>query len=425
MKKFYSIIMITIFALIIAGCGGSKESSSSSGSKKDGEAKTIEFVLSTDYQEQSDTIKRLTDKFTEETGIKVKVTEIPNADMATKLKNMALSGDQPDVVKFTGVDPAFADQLLDISEVYKAHDFLPGFEITKGEEVIAAQIGLTAVGLYINEDLWTQAGVSYPTGDDDVWTWEEYEAKLQEVLAKTDAKYGMVFDKSEHRLKTFLYQWGVSQYNDDYTATPLASKKAVEAYEFFAKLNDDKMMPRSVWLSGEDPSAMFKTGLVAAYYSGSWQIPDFEKNIKDFKWKVVPMPYKESRATNYGGDYIFAFKDAGEEKETIQFLNWIFESDNYGQLAAEYGYIPIIKDQEVNYNTDAWDVFNSEVKASNDLGVHDKKKVTDYSNIDGVTVDNTIRDTIVQALNDEMSIKEAAQKIGDAYKNELDLEILK
>src|SRR5690625_6861968 len=63
-------------------------------------------------------------------------------------------------------------------------------------------------------------------------------------------------------------------------------------------MNDDETMPRSVWLSEEDPNAMFKTGQVVAYYSGSWQIADFVENIADFDWVSVPMPAQPETATN-------------------------------------------------------------------------------------------------------------------------------
>ena len=115
----------------------------------------------------------------------------------------------------------------------------------------------------------------------------------------------------------------------------------METLEYFQKINDDKTMPKSVWLSGEDGNAMFKSGQVAAYYSGSWQVADFNKNIKDFEWMSVPLPKKEANATNLGGGFMVAFKDTGADEEAKKFIEWFYDDANYTEFAKLGGYLPV------------------------------------------------------------------------------------
>src|SRR5699024_12176998 len=105
-------------------------------------------------------------------------------------------------------------------------------------------------------------------------------------------------DRTSHRLTSFLYQFGseglaltedLSEYSANQATAP--------ALERFVEMNDDETMPRSVWLSEEDPNAMFKTGQVVAYYSGSWQIADFVENIAEFDWVSVAMTAQPATAT--------------------------------------------------------------------------------------------------------------------------------
>src|SRR5699024_9767042 len=122
-----------------------------------------------------------------------------------------------------------------------------------------------------------------------------------------------------------------------------------EAIQKFVDLNDDRIMPKSVCTAGEDEASMFKCGLVAAYMSGSWQIVDFTETITDFEWKSVCMIYEDVRSTNLGGNYLIAFDGSGQEEEAKEFIDWLYEKENYEELAKLGGYLPVIADAEIEY----------------------------------------------------------------------------
>ena len=74
-------------------------------------------------------------------------------------------------------------------------------------------------------------------------------------------------------------------------------------------------MPKSVWTSGADPNALFKSGQVVAYYSGVWQVADFADSITNFEWVSAPTPAQPVHATdiNLGGKVV-AFNNVEDRR---------------------------------------------------------------------------------------------------------------
>ena len=107
------------------------------------------------------------------------------------------------------VDPVWRDATIDLSDIADGSEIRTDLA-DKDEDgnVISLPSDITAVGMFINKTLFDEAGVAYPTSEDDIWTWDEYVAAVKQVQAATGTTYGMVMDKSSHRLKAFLYEFG-------------------------------------------------------------------------------------------------------------------------------------------------------------------------------------------------------------------------
>ena len=317
---------LTAFGLSALAAGLS--SCSSGGGSSEGGSKTLQLVLSGDTN-QGGAFAAAAKKYQEATGITIEVVDVPTADITTKLKNAATANDLPALARVTGLDPLWVNQLQDLSDIAKSRGIDENFLQESPDGIIPAiPSDLTAVGLFINKSLFEKAGVTFPTAIEQAWTWDEFIAAVGQVREKAGAKYGVVMDRSGHRLRAMMYEFGSSAFakeGDKYAG----DSKAVETLEYFQKINDDQTMPKSVWLSGEDGNAMFKSGQVAAYYSGSWQVADFNKNIKDFEWLSVPLPKKEVNATNLGGGFMIAFKDTGQDEEAKKFIDWFYDDANY------------------------------------------------------------------------------------------------
>ena len=415
MKKRF-VLLFLILSIFLAACGNSA-ADSISGDDSNGDK--MQFYVSGDTIEGS-ALTKMSEKYTEETGIEIEVVDVPYSDMVTKITNMIRAGDPPALARVTGFNPAWEGQLMDLSQIAEDNNVMVDMGITVDDELVAPPVDLTAVGMFVNKDLFEEAGVRYPTSEDDIWTWEELVSSLNEILAKTDAQYGMVMDDSEHRLNAFLYQHGSKgfyQDGDQYTT----NEETKDALEKFVELNDNTIMPKSVWTAGEDASSMFKSGRVPVYMSGSWQITDFASNIEDFEWEAVYMPYEDVRATNLGGNYLVGFEGSGQEEEAKQFIDWLYQKENYEELATYGGYLPVKEDAEIEYELapEAYIVYQNEIAASDPIASQQRNELVRKQLVSKRSLASTLADEMIKTLNDEQSVadtlKNVKKEMTDAY----------
>lgn len=373
---------------------------------------TLEFVISGD---QNGAYQALADRYFEETGVTVEIVDVPYDDLTTRLRNGAQAGDSPALARTGGLDPLWEDAAMELGDIADAHGVMEEL-IVEGPEgqVLTLPSDLTAVGLFINTSLFDEAGVAYPTDETDIWTWDEYRAALEEVVAKTDAEYGMVMDGSPHRLRAMLYQYGSNgDYFQESDGSFSMGDGTAEALETFHGMNDDVMMPRSVWLSGDDASALFQSGRIAAYYSGVWQISAFNESITSFDWAPVYMPYETERATNVGTNWIVGFEGTGVEEETKAFIDWMYTPENYAQLSADASFLPVIEGLEVDYpqNAEYLDLYNAEIAAASELSFLQTRAMVEFA-YQGVALDNEpLRIEALEFLNDEQSLEDTIEAV--------------
>lgn len=390
----------------LAACG-----SNSSGGSADG---PLQLVGSGDAN-QGGGYAAMVKKYKEETGVEIEIVDVPYDDLATKVSNAAKANDLPAIARMPSLDPAWLDRTVDLADIVKEVKPVEGMYAADADgKIPSLPSDLTAVGMFLNKDLWDKAGVSYPTTfEDKVWTWDEFVEAATEVRETTGVKFSMAMDRSSHRLNSFLYQFGSEgiALSDDMTSYS-ANEQTAPALEYFVGLNDDEFMPRSVWLSEDDPNAMFKTGQVTAYYSGSWQIADFAENITDFEWISVPMPAQPEQATNFGtAGVVVVFEGTGQEDKALDFVRWLYSAKNYAEISRLSGFLPAVQDIEVAYDTRQEDfaLYNEAIAAT--PGFVKTQKANELklqasgtaAPVDG----DPLRDGIVKVINGETTVDEA------------------
>jgi alpha-1,4-digalacturonate transport system substrate-binding protein len=323
-------------ALVLGAC------SSGSGSG-DGDAKSITFWFSTSAQDKGYT--DLAKEFEAKEGIKVEIVNVPYDGYQDKLSQAAQANALPDTASVPSLDPLWINQVQDLASIAnnEANKINKSLITADGDKVLSIPSDITAAGLYINKSLFDKAGVTYPSDPSQTWTWTDFLAAATKVREATNAKYDLVYDNSAARIRGWIYTHGGKGFQlgaDGRFAAPDAA--TVQAISEFGKINDDKVMPKSVWTSGQDPNALFKSGQVVAYYSGVWQVADFADSITDFEWASVPSPAQPTHATdiNLGGKMV-AFKNGDKADAAKKWLDFIFQPANYTKLAQTNGYLPI------------------------------------------------------------------------------------
>jgi len=381
----------------------------------------IQFFLSGDAN-QGGGYAHMAEKYEEETGVKVEIIDIANDDLATKLRNAAQANDLPAIARVGAVDPVWRNATTDLSDITDGSEIRTDLSDKDDDgNVISLPSDITAVGMFINKTLFDEAGVAYPTSEDDIWTWDEYVAAVKEVQAATGTSYGMVMDKSSHRLKALLYEFGSDYFQADDSGEFSTNDRTKVALEYFDSLNDDSFMPRSVWLSDADPNALFKSGDVVSYLSGSWQIADFAVNIADFEWASVYMPQEEERATNFGNAASIVVFDGPQEKAAHDFLKWLYEPENYTELSETSSFIPAIDGLDITYSShaDAFGIYNQDIAASPAIVGKIKANELQYG-AQGVTTEgDPVRDETVKYLNGEQDVDTTIANINAQFTDQL------
>ncbi|MFB9661746.1 ABC transporter substrate-binding protein [Glycomyces mayteni] len=378
------------------------------GGDDEGGADKLKFWLSGDAN-QGGGFQKMADKYFEETGVEIDIDDIPYDDFGTRLRNAAQADGLPDLARVTAIDPIWMDQLEDLSDLAAERGVMESLLAENEEGAVPTFLtDLTAVGLYVNKSLFDQAGVAYPTTADGLWTWDEFIAAVKEVKAATGARYGLVMDPSSHRLRSFMYQFGSDGFTlgDDCTYSTKEAETTA-ALQFFADINDDDVMPRSVWVSGDDANALFKSGQVAAYYSGSWQVADFQANIADFEWASALMPAQTRRATNLGGGYIVVY--SGEKSQAaLDFLNWLFAPENYTEISEISGFLPVVQGLDIDYGDAqaSFDLYNDEIANSADAAAAQERSALEmvYKGQTSGSDADPLKDEAVKLANGEQDV---------------------
>jgi alpha-1,4-digalacturonate transport system substrate-binding protein len=345
-RRGVAIVAAAAAALLLAGCSGGGSASADSPKKL-----TLWLSASAAQQKGYDVLAA---QYKKKTGTSIKIVNIPYAGYTTKLRDAAQANALPDVASVPALDPLWVNKLVDLKSIVdtKANRINKNFIAAPSNgKVLAIPSDVTASGLFINQSLFKQAGVSYPTSPKDTWTWEEFIKAADQVREATGAKYDLTFDASPSRLRAMVYEFGGKYIHADSSGTFAADAASQKAVQYFVGLNDDTIMPKSVWTSGADPSALFQSGQVVAYWSGVWQVAAFADSITKFQWASVPSPAQPVQASdvNTGGNVVAFNNNAGQAAAGKAFLTWMYKPAQYKQLAETNGYLPVESGLDLKY----------------------------------------------------------------------------
>lgn len=377
-KAIAGLLSAAVLALSLAGCGGGSGSSAATAggstapqnSTAAGAVKELDVFWFADGGETAAMEKLISEYEGMHPEIKINLLEVPFEDMKNKIMMSVSGGEAPAMARTTeSIISAVHEATVDFSDYVDDKDAflsqfigsLQNYYVVNGK-ICAVPTDVTANGLIYNKTAFDKAGVSVPTGPDDIWTWDEFVAALKTVMEKGGVQYGMVIDNPSHRWSTILYEFGGSIATE--AGGNLSSPEGLAAIEFTKQLFDEGIVPKSTWLGGEDPNNMFRSGQVAAHLSGNWMLTNYRDNIKDFEWGVTYMPVKENRSSVPGGKQLTAFAGTGVEQEAADFILWVTGQEQNAQYCEESLFIsPRLDNANLNYSfgSDFFAIFADEL----------------------------------------------------------------
>lgn len=407
-------LVLALFATMVAAC-----STKESGTKDTAATKknvSLDFVWFSDGAE-GDVMKGIVKDYeAKNPNVKINLIEVAYKDLSTKLKTMISGGKPPALARISTTEiGSFSNSAVDLAEKLGGVDAFTSQFIDSlkpyyvvNNKVIAAPMDVTANGLIYNKTLFNKAGVKVPTSPDNVWTWDEFNAALKQVMQKGGAKYGLVWDFTPHRWSTLLYQFGGSMMDADGTKATINSDAGVAAVQYFKKMHDDGVMPASVWLGGENPNNLFRSGEVAAHFAGNWMISNY-KDITNFEWGVTYMPKAKQRSSVPGGKFVMAFNKSGVEKESADFIQYLSSKDVNSKYNKDSLFMSPRKDSaklDYAYGKEMFEVFANELANTAPAAAQDwsKQEIVPKFSTD-------LKNSIVDVVSGKATAKDAMDKV--------------
>lgn len=260
------------------------------------------------------------------------------------------AGTAPDVFWIPGTDVArFAEaglilnlaELAGADENYSVDDFYAGpmgfltTPIDDMEALWGLPRDVSAFAIYYNADLFDEAGLDYPGGDD--WDWERFAESATEISNLGDEILGFGMNAWWANWGYFINSAGSSFFNDDFTACGLNNDMTVAGLEAAQALFEaDAAVP---W--GTDSEPPFLAGNVGMFMNGRWATPGTIANA-DFNWNVAPLPIGPSgEATNwlFWGAYVVNSKTEHPE-EAWELVTRLTSAEIQGQISSLGANIP-------------------------------------------------------------------------------------
>jgi len=299
-KKVLALLLTT--ALIcgsLAGCranetgtqGGKGSVSTGSGDK----AGTGKVTIAVWNEPNTDEALNMYASCEKATGIDVEVTVIPESDYSSKLNQMVSTKDdsidiyviwENDIANFAqvgGIIPL--DSYLNNSAI-KTDDFIDA--VAGLSEGLGGNYGLPWCAateiLYYNQDMFDEAGITYPTND---WSYADYKAAAEKLTKKGADKTTEIYGSTLPNTQTWWAGIGAAgdKVYDSSNGQLVIGDGAVSFVTDIADMAKKGVMPEP----SSDTADLFAAGKAAMSWQGSWNIGTYGGGLS-FNWDIATIP---------------------------------------------------------------------------------------------------------------------------------------
>ncbi len=301
---------------------------------------------------EGDVMTDLLKRFHEQNkDIDVVLDQVPYKAVNENLPVQLASGQGPDmarVVDMGGLSKYALDMRPNLKDpAYWEANFGPFLEWMRPAGDTKAISGfmtqLTVTGPFVNKTLFEQAGVAMPG---DKATWEDWAKAVKEVAAKVQAPFPLALDRSGHRFYALAVSQGTKEFdaNGEPAVVDDGFKRAAQLVYDWHKSG---VMSKELWgsVSGtayRGANDEFKNAQVVMYFSGSWQISQFDKTIGNaFDWIAVPNPCGPGGCSSMpGGAALMAFKSTQHPKEVARVMEYLASEPVLAEFYSRALFVP-------------------------------------------------------------------------------------
>ncbi|MCC5960259.1 MAG: carbohydrate ABC transporter substrate-binding protein [Rhodobacteraceae bacterium] len=296
----------------------------------------------------------------ENPGITVVVDVVPYQAILESLPVQLEVGEGPDLARVTDYG-GLARFMLDARPFVEDADTI---EARYGQSLAWARVGdnaadgiynivdqLTATGGFANQTLFEQAGVDMPEPGASWAEWAEASVAVQQA---TGVDFAMALDRTGHRFAAPAISYGAALFDESGEA--LVIDDGFRAFaEQFVNWHEDGTMARDVWAGAgggtyQDAAAEFINANLVMYYSGSWQIGRFGRDIGDaFDWVATGGVCGPEACTGMpGGAGVVGFNHTEHPEAVGKLIGFVARDDVQAQVLAQTRNLPANAELQAN-----------------------------------------------------------------------------
>ena len=429
-KKVMALALASTMVFSVAACGGSKDdggSSDAGDSKKEEKSEggdTLSISIWDTNQEPG--INEILADFTEETGIKTKLTVVKWDEYWTMLEAGAQGGSLPDVFWMHSNESQrymSNDMLLDLTDKIADSDLIDPANYpediwglyTYDEKYYAVPKDVDTIALWYNKAMFEEAGLDYPTAD---WTWDDLIEAAKKLTKEDGSQYGLAVrnDNNQAGYYNMIYDNGGYIISDDKTKSGWDDPKTIEAMEVLEGWIKDGVMPPIETMSENGEDVLFQSGKVAMVLQGSWMVAAYRDNEYTAEnCDVVELPKNAAtgrRASVYNG-LGWAASANGKNTENAWKLIEYLGSEKAQKKQAELG----VTMSAYKGTSDAW-ANSADFNLQAYLNMMEDMEIRPYSK-STVTWENEDNEILKSVYMGEKSMADACKEMADQMNEKL------
>lgn len=356
--------------------------------------------------------------------IHVAVDHLPYKAELETLPVQLAAGEGPDIAAVTDL-AGLKRYYLDLTPYVDAERFEaqygPSLAWLRGDdggtEIYGFGSSLTVGGGYINKTLFEQAEVDIPA---EGATWEDWARVTKDVADKTETPYAMSMDRSGHRFAAVATSYGAKLFGDD--GRPVVDDGLRKAAELFVQWHKDGIMPKELWgdIGGTTYAEFFdqfRNGQTVMNFAGSWALGRMQEIGDLFEWQAIPSPCGDEYCSVMpGGGAIVAIKNTKHPEEVAKVIDYMSQPEVIGEVLARTAEIPqnaALVESGITYqNLDAaqaagLELFTAQIPKIAPAAY--RLQGSSYM----IAYINALAARLSQAINDELTVDEALQRVVD------------
>lgn len=304
-KKVVALMLSTIMAFSLAGCGGSKEAAPA-----DNAAATTDTAATTEAageeaapeamqgsvegeltvtiwdENQRPGLQEIIDDWSAQSGVKVTIQIVKWDDYWTLLEAGASGGELPDVFWMHSNQAQKYmenDMLLDLTDKIAASDKIDLNNYYEGIVNLYQSEGkqyaipkdIDTIALWYNKTIFDEMGVAYP---DDTWTWDDFADAAAKLTNEDHWGYAIAPSNNQDSFYNVVYSMGGNIISDDKKKSGYDDPATIKAMTLITDMVKAGYCPDLNTISENGADVLFQSGKAAMVTQGSWMLAGFRDN---------------------------------------------------------------------------------------------------------------------------------------------------